>query len=85
MEFIYKDGTSECYDPISDWVENDVAYYFFVGGNDYYIHKSEIKSLREYDLCADCGYELFEEGCRRCISEKELEQLKNETTNSNRL
>ena len=78
IEIIYNDGTKEYYDPISDWTENDVAYYFFVGGYDYYIHKSEVKSLREYDLCEDCGFELFEEGCRRCISEKELKYLRNE-------
>jgi len=78
MEFIYKDGTNEYYDPISDWVENDVAYYFFVGGTQYVIDKVDVESLREYSLCDDCGYELFEEGCRRCISEKELEHLKND-------
>ena len=78
MEFIYKDGTSECYDPISDWAENQKEYSFYVGGTQYVIDKAEVESLREYDLCDDCGYELFEEGCRRCISEKELEDLKND-------
>lgn len=80
IEVIYKDGTKEYYDPISDWISYETVYIFYVGGNRYSIEKEEILALREYNLCEDCGYGLFEEGCRRCISEKELKAIKDDRT-----
>ena len=81
-----KDGTVDYYDPLYKDDFQDSSDAFVLDLNYLYeIPKNEVESFEWYELCDDCGYELFEGSCRRCISEKELEQLKNETTNSNRL
>lgn len=74
LEFKFKDGTNEYYDPTTDFEENQKEYCFYVGGTQYIIDKSEVESIREYPLCV-CGYELFEGKCERCISEEELRQI----------
>ena len=47
LEVTYKDGTKEWYDPVSDFTESDVSFYFFVGGNDYLIYKFERQRYHE--------------------------------------
>ena len=81
LEFKYKDGTNEYYDPVTDFEENQKEYCFYVGGTQYVIDKEEVESIREYPLCEVCGYELSDHGCNRCILEEELKQIKNEQQN----
>ena len=78
IEFYYRDGTCESYDPISGWKEDDLNYSFWIGGHTYNILKSDVLELREYPLCDVCGYEVYDKGCRKCAEEKELKLLRDE-------
>lgn len=78
IEFKYKDGTNEYYDPINDWNEDDLNYSFWIGRYEFGILKSDVLELREYPLCDVCGYEVYDEGCRKCAEEKELKLLRDE-------
>ena len=82
IEITYVDGTTEHFDPIADWNETEEAFSFYIGGHTYIFNISDVVNIREYDLCNDCGYELFEGICRNCADK---EELKNETTNPSRL
>jgi len=73
-EFKYKDGTTEYYDPIEDFVEIDGDYVFYIGKYKWEIPVEEVESIRDYDLCDKCGHELYYDGCRKCIMEEELKQ-----------
>ena len=79
IEFYYRDGTCESYDPINDWKETKSMYSFWVGWHEWNILKSNVLELREYPLCDVCGYEVYDDGCRKCAEEKELKLLKDET------
>ena len=68
IEITYVDGTTEHFDPITDWKETEDTFSFYI---------DDVINIREYDLCDDCGYELYYDGCRRCYMEKELTELKN--------
>ncbi len=76
IEFYYKDGTSESYDPVQDFETTDLEYSFWVGGNTYHILKEDVLKLREYPLCDECGHEVYYDGCRRCYMEDELKALR---------
>ncbi len=79
IQFYYKDGTTEWYDPISDYVETETEYTFYVLGYSYNISKEKVKDYRVYNLCEKCGHEDYEvEGCVMCAQEDELNRLKNE-------
>lgn len=78
IEFKYKDGTNEYYDPISDWKETNLEYSFWIGGHTYTILKEDVLEFREYPLCNVCGHEVFYDGCRRCYMETELKLLRDE-------
>jgi len=79
IKFKMKDGSWDYYDPLnqSDFSETDTHYVLDMIYL-YDIPKSEVEYFEWYDLCEECGHELFDDGCRRCISERELQQLKNE-------
>ena len=66
IEFILQDGTTDGYDPLKkgDLKETDDKYIFPVLGTTYEILKKDVKSFEWCDLCPNCGYELYEDGCR---------------------
>jgi len=72
IEIFYKNGETQCFDPISEWFEDDLSYSFWIGGYDYQIPKEDVLKLREYDLCEDCGYEVYYDGCRNCYLKEEI-------------
>ena len=78
IEFKYIDGTTESYDPISEFKIGLYHYIFYVGGYNYQIPIDNVLELREYPLCQVCGYEVYSDGCRRCIEDEELKLLRNE-------
>ena len=78
IKFKMKDGTWDYYDPLnqSDFSETETDYLLDMTYK-YEIAKNEVDFYEWYELCNDCGHEVFEEGCRRCFSEKELKELWN--------
>ena len=78
IEITYVDGTTEHFDPITDWNETEETFSFYIGGHTYTFNTDDVVNIREYNLCDDCGYELYYDGCRRCYMEKELELIKKE-------
>lgn len=66
IQFTYKNGEIEYYDPIQDFKTTDLNYEFWIGGHDYQIPIDNILELREYPLCEECGYELFDDSCENC-------------------
>ena len=78
IEITYVDGMTEHFDPITDWNETEENFSFYIGGHTYTFNIDDVVNIREYDLCDDCGYELYYDGCRRCYMEKELELIKKE-------
>ena len=67
IEFTFKDGKKDWYDPIdypSDFEETDTHYVLKMAYT-YEIEKATVESIRHYELCKVCGHELFEDGCRR--------------------
>ena len=65
IEFTLKDGTKDHYDPVdypNDFKETETHYILSLA-HDYKIAKSEVESIRHYELCI-CGYELYPDGCR---------------------
>lgn len=79
IKFKMKDGTFDYYDPLqqTDFSETDSEFILSMAYT-YNITKENVEHFEWYDLCEECGYELFEGDCRRCITEKELNDLKNE-------
>jgi len=47
--FYMKDGTKEWYDPVSDWVEKDGKYFFYVYGWEYQISVDLVEKIEDYD------------------------------------
>ncbi len=66
LEITYLDNTSESFDPIQDFLETDFEYCFWVGGYTWNIPKDSVLNVRWYELCNDCGFELFEDDCSYC-------------------
>lgn len=60
-----KDGSKDWFDPINEYnYSEDEDCYFFISeiGEKYQFDKSEY-SLRQYELCASCGYEIKNNEC----------------------
>jgi hypothetical protein len=68
IEFTLTDGTKDSYDPVEipDGLKETETYYEVFIHCDYKIEKSTVQSIRYYDLCPKCGYELYESGCKNC-------------------
>lgn len=76
IKFKMKDGSTDYYDPLKKDDFQETSDAFVLGMNYLYeIPKSEVESFKWYDICDDCGYELFEEGCRNCAEKEELKNL----------
>jgi hypothetical protein len=62
VEFTLKDGSKDSYDPVDPdkVIETEYDYKLFVGGGggEYQMLKSDISSIRYYDLCEACGHEV---------------------------
>lgn len=76
IKFKMKDGSTDYYDPIN---QNDLSetdnHYILNMSYVYDIAKNEVESFEWYELCDDCGYELFEGSCRNCADKEELKNL----------
>lgn len=78
IKFKMKDGTWDFYDPIEEDDFQEVSNAYILDMNyQYEIPKEEVDYFEWYDLCDDCGHEIYYDGCRRCYMEKELTKLKN--------
>lgn len=85
IEFTYKDGSKESYDPIDmsvDFNQNQKEYILNMA-NEYIINKNDVQSYRIYDLCELCGHELYDTeirchtwGCKNNLDVDNQEQLK---------
>lgn len=70
IEFTFNNGKKDWYDPVDP--ETDVAaaadvYLITVGATTYEIVRSDVRELRYYDLCPNCGRESANEIlCDRC-------------------
>lgn len=67
IEFTMKNGERDYYDPIDfpeDFKETETHYVLHNGSYEYEIAKSEVESIRYYELCPICGSEIYEDGCR---------------------
>ena len=75
IEFTLEDGTKDWYDPVDldSWKETERSYTFTVNATDYALLKEDVKSIRHYELCPKCGYELYKVGCQRCGVKAEKE------------
>ena len=82
IKFKMKDGSCDYYDPLNtnDLSETNTHYTLNMTYL-YDIPKDEVEYFEWYDLCEDCGHDIFDDGCRRCTSERELEQLKKKRLN----
>lgn len=81
IKFKMKDGTWDYYDPIEepDFQISQDAYVLDMNYL-YEIPKEDVEYFEWYELCDDCGYEVFEEGCRNCADTRNKcskEELKN--------
>ena len=78
IKFKMKDGTFDDYDPLEedDFQESSDAYVLELNYL-YEIPKEDVEYFEWYNICEECGFELKEEKCERCIMEYELKQLKN--------
>jgi len=70
VEYTLKNGQKICYDPVD--IDTGLAaaggdYLITVGATTYAIERDQVETLRFYDLCPKCGYELFKDGCRKCM------------------
>jgi hypothetical protein len=66
IEFTMRDGTKDSYDPVKfpeEFTETE-THYLISMAFDYEIVKEDVVSIRHYELCPECGYELYEDGCR---------------------
>lgn len=79
IKFKMKDGTFDYYDPLEeyDFQETNDAYVLDMNYL-YEISKQDVEFYEWFDLCEDCGHELFYDGCRRCYMEKELNDLRDD-------
>ena len=71
IEFTFHNGVRDWYDPVdldSGLKETKDKYIVTVGANEYEVPKVLVKSIRHYELCSQCGYELSGDGCKRCVS-----------------
>ena len=76
IKFFMKDGTVDYYDPLYKDDFQDSSDAFVLDLNYLYeIPKNEVESFEWYELCDDCGYELFEGSCRNCAGKEELKNL----------
>jgi len=76
IKFFMKDGTVDYYDPLYKDDFQDSSDAFVLDLNYLYeIPKNEVESFEWYELCDDCGYELFEGSCRNCADKEELKNL----------
>jgi hypothetical protein len=69
IEFTYNNGIKDCYDPVDlekDWYESNDEYIVQVNANTYRVPKKLVKSIRHYELCPNCGYELLKRCCSHC-------------------
>lgn len=67
IKFILKDGTLDYYDPLNqeDLSETEDHYVLDMAYT-YKIPKSSIIRFDWYDICQECGYEIYYDGCREC-------------------
>ena len=72
IKFKMKDATNDYYDPLNqnDLSETD-SHYILNMTYIYEIPKEEVESFEWYKVCEDCGYEVFEDGCRNCVEKEE--------------
>ena len=71
IEFTFHNGIRDWYDPVdidSGFKETKDKYIITVGAHEYEVKKSLVKSIRHYELCSKCGYEMSENKCKRCES-----------------
>ena len=76
IEFTYNNGVRDWYDPVNldkDWYESADEYIVQVGANTYRIQKKYVKSIRHYDLCNNCGWEIKDSECSHCAVKAEKE------------
>lgn len=63
VEFTFKDGTKESYDPLEiDGLTQTEHHYHVEATYNYEIEKSTVLDYRFYELC-ECGYELYNDEC----------------------
>ena len=63
IEFTYKDGSVGSYDPLNypqDFVETDTEYILNMH-TQYRIQKSDVETIRHYELCSICGFEIYDD------------------------
>jgi len=60
IEFTYKNGDKESYDPINypDDFEETETYYILNMAYKYEILKDCVESMRHYNLCENCEFEI---------------------------
>jgi hypothetical protein len=86
IEFTYKTGEKESYDPINipdDFLELPENITFTLSnGESYIVEKKIIESFRIYECCDLCGHELYEDefkchnwGCRNNLDTDNQEVL----------
>ena len=77
IRFKMKDGSWDSYDPLEepDFQETKDCYVLDMNYL-YEIPREEVEYFEWFDLCEECGYEVYSDGCRRCIFEKELRNEK---------
>jgi hypothetical protein len=69
IEFTLTNGKKDWYDPVDldkGFIEMRDEYIIEVNANTYRIPKEVVRSIRHYDLCPKCGYELYKFGCQHC-------------------
>lgn len=67
IKFTLKDQTVDYYDPLKkEDLEETETHYILNMTYTYKIPKNDVIRFDWYDLCDDCGYELYYDGCRNC-------------------
>jgi hypothetical protein len=61
VEFTYHSGLKEWFDPVDSEEftsrEQESHYLFSTMGYEHIVYKRDVRALRKYDLCEECGYE----------------------------
>ena len=74
IEFTTNDGKKDWYDPVDevefDSNQSESEYIFYTGGYECRLLKSDVKTIRKYQLCPECRREIDEESydgyCYKC-------------------
>lgn len=67
IKFLLKNGECDYYDPLdhSDLQETETHYILNMTYK-YEIPKKDVIKFEWFDICQECGYEIYYDGCRNC-------------------